>query len=144
MRRERAEQLWLSDVLTACRDTWIQYMGAHNEHGNVDYHTDVLILYSQKHRDAELETNTVASSISEVDSSFCPLVLFPHFKSSTAFKSSCNRNQSSTSVQQPLHPVFEIAEVAVAFPGVMSQFQVLQVDQRLKCCPLQTMKPVTR
>lgn len=89
---------------------------------------------------------------SPITSRFCPLlrdpiqpvVLFPQFKSSVAFKSSCNINQTATSVQQPLHPVFEIAEVAVTFPGVMAQFQVLQIGQRLKCCPFQTMKPVTR
>lgn len=40
--------------------------------------------------------------------------------------------------------MFEIAEVAVTFPGVVSQFQVLEVGKGLKRCPLQTMEPVTR
>lgn len=48
MRRKSGEQLQLSDVLTAHRDTWIQYKEAHNERVNAHYHTDALILYSQK------------------------------------------------------------------------------------------------
>lgn len=48
MRRKSGEQLQLSDVLTAHRDTWIQYKEAHNERVNAHYHTDELILYSQK------------------------------------------------------------------------------------------------
>lgn len=53
-------------------------------------------------------------------------------------------SQASTSVQQPLHPVFEITQVAVAFPGVLSQFQVLEVGEWFKRCPFQPTKPVSR
>lgn len=64
MRRKSGEQLRLSDVLTAHRDTWIQYKEAHNERVNAHYHTDALILYSQKHGVAEMETNTQPHNLS--------------------------------------------------------------------------------
>lgn len=64
MRRKSGEQLQLSDVLTAHRDTWIQYKEAHNERVNAHYHTDALILYSQKHGVAEMETNTQPHNLS--------------------------------------------------------------------------------
>lgn len=60
-------------------------------------------------------------------SSFCPLlhvsaalVSYPLIETHPFRAPLCYVNQTSTSVQQPLHPVFEIAEVAVTFPGVVS------------------------
>lgn len=55
----------------------------------------------------------------------------------------CRIGRASTSVQQPLHPVFEIAQVAVTFPGVLSQFQVLEIGERLERCPFQPTEPVS-
>lgn len=54
------------------------------------------------------------------------------------------RAGASTSVQQPLHPVFEVAQVAVTFPGVLSQLQVLEIGERLERCPFQPAEPVPR